>query len=117
MDPPAGYARSKPIAIEVYSDKITYYKEGAKDNRVLAVVYEDDADHQTTNANKPEDKVNVAQVYVENTPIRLEVEKVKESSAEKANTTADKTVSYKMENTARSEKIRTWFMRTGMENI
>ena len=96
VDPPAGYARSKPIAIEVYSDKITYYKEGAKDNRVLAVVYEDDADHQTTNANKPEDKVNVAQVYVENTPIRLEVEKVKESSAEKANTTADKTVSYKI---------------------
>ena len=92
VDPPAGYARSKPIAIEVYSDKITYYKEGTKDSRVLAVVYEDDADHQTTNANKPEDKVNVAQVYVENTPIRLEVEKVKESSAEKANTTADKTV-------------------------
>ena len=38
----------------------------------------------------------MAQVYVENTPIRLEVEKVKESSAEKANTTADKTVSYKI---------------------
>ena len=118
----AGYARSKPIAIEVYSDKITYYKEGTKDSRVLAVVYEDDADHQTTNANKPEDKVNVAQVYVENTPIRLEVEKVKESYVGKANTTADKTVSYKipvvwMENTARSEKIRTWFMRIGMENI
>lgn len=96
VDPPTGYARSKPIAIEVYSDKITYYKEGAKDDRVLAVVYEDDADHQTTNANKPEDKVNVAQVYVENTPIRLEVEKVKESYTEKANTTADKTVSYKI---------------------
>lgn len=30
VDPPAGYARSKPIAIEVYSDKITYYKEGAR---------------------------------------------------------------------------------------
>ena len=96
VDPPAGYARSKPIAIEVYSDKITYYKEGTKDSRVLAVVYEDDADHQTTNANKPEDKVNVAQVYVENTPIRLEVEKVKESYVGKANTTADKTVSYKI---------------------
>ena len=118
----AGYARSKPIAIEVYSDKITYYKEGTKDSRVLAVVYEDDADHQTTNANKPEDKVNVAQVYVENTPIRLEVEKVKESYVGKANTTADKTVSYKISGRVDGKyseigKIRTWFMRIGMENI
>ncbi len=38
----------------------------------------------------------MAQVYVENTPIRLEVEKVKESYVGKANTTADKTVSYKI---------------------
>ena len=105
----AGYARSKPIAIEVYSDKITYYKEGTKDSRVLAVVYEDDADHQTTNANKPEDKVNVAQVYVENTPIRLEVEKVKESYVGKANRrqirrSATRFPVVWMENTARSEK-------------
>lgn len=64
----------------------------------------------------------MAQVYVENTPIRLEVEKVKESSAEKANTTADKTVSYKISGRVDGKyseigKIRTWFMRTGMENI
>ena len=96
VDPPAGYVRSKPIAIEVYSDKVTYYKEGMQDKRVLAVLYESDADHPTTNANKPQDQVNVAQIYVENTPIRLEVEKVKESSIGKSHTTTDKTVSYKI---------------------
>lgn len=64
----------------------------------------------------------MAQVYVENTPIRLEVEKVKESYAEKANTTADKTVSYKISGRVDGKyseigKIRIWYTRTGMENI
>ena len=32
--PPAGYVRTKPVAIEIYSDKISYYLDGDRDNRV-----------------------------------------------------------------------------------
>lgn len=96
MKAPAGYVRSRPIALEVYSDKVTYYKEGNKDSRVLAALYEYEADNLTANGNKPQDLVNMARVHVENAPIRLKVEKVKEASAGSANTTADKTVTYKV---------------------
>ncbi len=96
VKPPAGYARSKPIALEVYSDQVAYYKEGNKDERVVAAIYEYPSDDQTANATKPQDVVNVASVNVENYPIKLRVEKVKESSADTANTTDDKTVTYKV---------------------
>ena len=96
MKAPAGYVRSKPIAVEVYSDKVTYYKEAEKDNRVLAAMYDYSADNPTTNGNKPQDLVHVARINVENTPIKLTVEKVKESSQNSADTTADKTVTYKV---------------------
>lgn len=94
--PPTGYVRSKPVALEVYSDKVTYYKEGSRDSRVLAALYEYQADNPTVNGNKPQDTVNVARVNVENTPIKLQIEKLKESSAGTANTTPDKTVTYKV---------------------
>lgn len=94
--PPTGYVRSKPVALEVYSDKVTYYKEGNRDSRVLAALYEYQSDNPTTNGNKPQDTVNVARINVENTPIKLQVEKLKESSTGTANTTADKTVTYKV---------------------
>ena len=93
---PTGYTRSNPVAVEVYSDKVTYYKEGNKDARVLAALYEYASDNQTTNGNKPQDIVNVARIDVENAPIKLTVEKIKESSVNSANTTADKTVTYKV---------------------
>lgn len=93
---PAGYARSRPVALEVYSDKVAYYKEGNRDNRVLAALYEYEADEPTANGNKPQDIVRVARVNVENAPVRLQVEKIKESSAGHAGTTADKTVTYKV---------------------
>ena len=93
---PSGYTRSKPIAVEVYSDKVTYYKQANKDERVLAAMYEYPSDNPTTNGNKPQDIVNVARVNVENAPIKLTVEKVKESSQGTANTTPDKTVKYKV---------------------
>ncbi len=73
--PPAGYARSKPVALEIYSDRITYYQNGEQDSRVLAAVYEDDADEQTTYRTKPQDQIHTARVYLENEPIRLKVEK------------------------------------------
>lgn len=93
---PAGYARSKPVAIELYSVKTAYYKEGNKDSRELAACYEYDADYQTTYGNKPQDSISLVRIHVENEPIRLRVEKLKESSAERANTTKDKTVTYKV---------------------
>lgn len=74
---PAGYVRTRPVAIEVYSDKISYYKEGNKDKRVIAAMYEYPSDHQTANGTKPQDTVNVARIYAENAPIKLEVQKQK----------------------------------------
>ena len=96
MKAPSGYVRTKPVAVEIYSDKVTYYKEGNKDSRILAALYADASDNLTANGTKPQDQVNVARVNVENAPITLKVEKLKESSADTANTTADKTVSYKV---------------------
>lgn len=66
MKPPSGYVRSDPIAVEIYSDQVTYYKEGSKDLRVLAVRCQDDTE---------------ARIYVENEPIQLQVEKKKEAEA------------------------------------
>ena len=37
---PAGYARSKPVAIEVYSDETSYYVDGDMYVKVAAVRYE-----------------------------------------------------------------------------
>lgn len=69
---PAGYARTKPIALEIYSDKIVYYKEGNRDSRVLAALYEEKDD---------EHLVNVARLHAENAPVRLQVEKRKEAGS------------------------------------
>lgn len=40
LKPPVGYARSKPVAYEVYSDKTSYYVDGDMYNKVAAVRYE-----------------------------------------------------------------------------
>ncbi len=73
--PPAGYVRTKPVALELYSDQITYYQNGNRDKRIIAAVYEDPADEQTANGNKPQDQIHTARIYIENEPIRLQVEK------------------------------------------
>ena len=96
MKPPSGYVRTKPVAIEIYSDAVTYYKEGNRDSRVAAAIYEYPSDNPTTHGNKPQDTIPMARINVENTPIKLTVEKVKESSANTADTTKDKTVTYKV---------------------
>lgn len=93
---PTGYTRSKPVALEVYSDQVTYYKEGNRDSRVLAALYESKSNNQINNKTSPQDVTNIARVNVENTPIKLRVEKVKESSKTSADTTADKTVTYRV---------------------
>ena len=93
--PPAGYVRTKPVGIEIYSDKVTYYKEGNSEEQIQAAVYNMlSTDGKTDNLDKVQDHVDVAQIYVEDAPIKLTVEKVKESSSTSADTTADKTVTY-----------------------
>lgn len=57
---PAGYVKSRPVAVELYSDEVAYYLDGAGDNRVRAAVYGD-----------------VSRVYLNNSPIRLEISKTK----------------------------------------
>ncbi len=79
IKPPAGYVRSKPVAIEIYSDQTTYYLDGNRDSRIAAAIYEDKNQAGT----KVED---TARIYIGNTPVRLEVSKIKDS---------DHTVTYK----------------------
>ena len=87
---PAGYVRSKPVAIEIYSNEVAYYLDGARNNRVVAAIYEEmitrtldngeeitNPDGTKPNGNKPQDKGDVARIYLNNTPIRLEVTKAK----------------------------------------
>ncbi|MDD3252935.1 MAG: SpaA isopeptide-forming pilin-related protein [Lachnospiraceae bacterium] len=76
---PAGYNRTKPMALEIYSDQVTYYKEGNQDDRILAALYEYESEDRSANGNKPQDLTHVARINVENAPIRLQVEKLKET--------------------------------------
>lgn len=64
VKPTSGYVRTKPIALEVYSDKVTYYLDGADGNRVTSTIYKEDAG-------------DTARIYVNNTAVRLEVNKIK----------------------------------------
>lgn len=88
---PSGYMRSKPIALEIYSDQVTYYKEGDRDKRVAAALIEYDVE-DAENLNER----SVARIYVENHPTMVQVEKVKESSREGAETSPDKTITYRV---------------------
>ena len=46
LKPPIGYSRTKPIAIEVYSDAVTYYMNGSMDSQVKATIYTDNLINQ-----------------------------------------------------------------------
>lgn len=74
---PAGYVRSDPVAVEIYSDKVTYYSEG---QRKEAPQFPDDGK---------------SELFIEDEPIKLTVEKVKESSAESSDKNSGKTVTYR----------------------
>ncbi len=93
---PAGYTRTKPVAIEIYSDKVAYYKEGNRQDNVIATVYGKLTEHPSKNKNKPQDIDDIARIYVENAPIKLKIEKVKEASKGEANTTKDQTVTWQI---------------------
>ncbi len=75
IKPPAGYVRTKPVAIEIYSDQTTYYLDGKRDSRVAAAVYMD----QTGEG--PQGTTDTARIYIGNTPIRLEVSKIKDTDS------------------------------------
>ena len=93
---PSGYVRTAPVAVEIYSDKVTYYKEGHRDERIMAALFEEEtSDDKTLNGNKPQDTVDLARIYIEDAPIKLTFEKIKESSAVSADKTSDKTVTYR----------------------
>ncbi len=87
---PAGYARSRPVAVEIYSDEAAYYLDGNPDQRVRAAVYHERVsrtadngeeitapDGTESNGNKPQDRGDMARVYIDNTPLRLKVAKTK----------------------------------------
>ena len=76
IKPPAGYVRTKPVAIEVYSNKTTYYLDGNRDNRVTAAVYDEPG---AASPSSP-DMADTARIYVGNTPVRLEVLKIKDTN-------------------------------------
>ncbi len=69
ISPPAGYTRTKPVALEIYSDTVAYCKEGDADNLVLATVYK--------RMGEAKDSGDLARVYIENAPIQLKIEKKK----------------------------------------
>lgn len=69
--PPEGYVRTDPVAVEVYSDTVSYYQHGHSDCRILAAIYE----NETGGGLQDE-----ARIYIENSPITLAVEKKKEAS-------------------------------------
>ncbi|PJJ29847.1 SpaA isopeptide-forming pilin-related protein [Lacrimispora celerecrescens] len=73
IKPPAGYIRTEPVAIEIYSDRTTYYLDGNRDDRVAAAIYEDKS------GEGPQGFTNIARIYVGNTPLRLEISKIKDS--------------------------------------
>ena len=100
IKPPAGYVRTKPVAIEIYSDKTTYYLDGNRDERVAAAIYE----------NQGEDGAlieDTARIYVANTPIRLEVSKIKDSA---------QTVTYQTETRVEGTELELK-QRYGAENL
>ena len=93
---PAGYTRTKPVAIEIYSDKVAYYKEGDRQEHVLAAIHDKLTEYPSKNQNKPQDMEDVARIYVENAPVKLKIEKRKEASKGEANTTKDQTVTWQI---------------------
>ena len=103
IKPPSGYVRSKPIAVEIYSDRVTYYLDGNRDHRVAAAIYEDNL----PSASGELPAGDQARIYVGNTPVRLEVSKKK---------TDDQTVTYRVSGRVEGS-ITELKGRYGLENL
>jgi len=77
QNPPEGYVRSKPIAIEVYSDQVEYYEDGDPGKKVPAVKY------QYVKAIGKDGKTvmeDMHQMVVKDQPIHVEIHKVEQGS-------------------------------------
>ena len=75
------------MAIEIYSDQTTYYLNGNRDSRVVAAIYDSvPRSMGQDNGEGPQGLTDTARIYIGNTPVRLEVSKIKDS---------DQTVTYK----------------------
>lgn len=82
ISPPAGYVRTKPVALEVYGDKVAYYRKGNMKNRVLATLYKRAGEPGDLMGTLLKQNENLARIYIENTPIKLKIEKKKNSSTQ-----------------------------------
>lgn len=118
IKPPSGYARSRPVAVEIYSDQVTYYLDGDRDNRVAAAICETEAemgqkgrpgtsDRSERLGAAPGSGGDQARIYVGNTPVRLEVSKKK---------TDEQTVTYRVSGRVEGS-ITELNGRYGLENL
>ena len=73
VKPPAGYVRSGPVAVEIYSDRILY-SGGWTEGKTAAAVY---GYEQDPDGIHPENVTDTARIYVENTATILEISKTK----------------------------------------
>lgn len=74
---PAGYVRSKPIPIEVYSDQVRYYLNGEEEKVNASVfdrVLEDDSIHT-------EKEAELARIFINDIATSLEISKIKTSDS------------------------------------
>lgn len=74
---PAGYRRSSPIPVEIYSDAVSYYPDGGE-KKAAAVRY---SYSSKSEGNKPENRMDTARIYVKNTATSLEISKRKTGDA------------------------------------
>ncbi len=85
VKPPAGYVRTAPIAVEVYSDRVEYYRDGDRDDRVTAAIYEyedpQEGAGEEVGLSVPS-MTDTSRILVGNTPVRLSVRKEKTESGE-----------------------------------
>lgn len=93
LRPPAGYVRSRPIAVEIYSDRVTYYRDGEREQKTAAWKYESREESpvsQGSQASAAAEKSgpDLVRIPVENQPVRLTVEK-KKGVQEQAQTVLD----------------------------
>ncbi len=77
LKPPSGYVRSKPIAVEVYSDRVSYNSEESQ-ARKAAVSY---GNYLKEDGTLGEKELETVRIYVNDTATSLEVSKVKTSDS------------------------------------
>ncbi len=70
--PPAGYERSRPLAVEIYSDQIVYDTEYSPKKQALAARF---------SYGEAEKEIETARIFIEDKPIKTVIEKKKKAGA------------------------------------